>query len=307
MSKILKPPASKASSVIGVVAPASPVRREFVEKGLDELVRLGFRPRVSDRLYERDKYTAGDVRARVSDLHDLWDDPEIEAIFCARGGYGSLQMLEYLEPSRFRDRPIAFIGSSDITVLLCYLVDRAGIVGFHGPMVAQQIARGEAAYDRASLTGMLGRSEPWGRLQVGGTRLLHSGAGEGTLTGGCLSLIAALVGTPYQPNFEDTVLLLEDTAVRPYQIDRMMTQLRLSGCLNGVRGLIFGQMPDCDQHPEQGYTIDGLLKELTEGMGVPVMFGFPSGHTISPAWTIPFGVRARLDSEGLSLLEGAVS
>lgn len=119
-------------------------------------------------------------------------------------------------------------------------------------------------------------------------------------------MITTLVGTPFQPNFEDTVLLLEDTAVKPYQIDRMVTQLRLSGCLKGVRGLVFGEMPDCDQHPEQGYTIDELLKELTAGMGVPVMVGFPTGHTVSPAWTLPFGVRARLDSDGLSLLEGAV-
>jgi muramoyltetrapeptide carboxypeptidase len=294
------------SSLIGVVAPASPVRREFVERGLDELKGLGFRTRVSGGLYEKTKYTAGDVHARVDDLLGLWDDPEVDAIFCARGGYGSLQMLEYLEPSHFRDRPIIFLGSSDITVLLCYLVARAGLVGFHGPMVAQQIARGEAAYDRASLIGMLSRPEPWGGLRVGGTRILHPGGGEGTLIGGCLSLVSALVGTPFQPDFENTVLLLEDTAVRPYQIDRMMTQLRLSGCLNGVRGLIFGEMPDCEQHPQQGYTMDELLRELTAGMNVPVMFGFPTGHTVSPAWTLPLGVRVRLDSEGLSLLEGAV-
>jgi muramoyltetrapeptide carboxypeptidase len=304
---MLKPPALKPSSVVGVVAPASPVRREFVEKGLDEIKRLGFRTRVSDRIYERTRYTAGDVRARVDDLLELWDDPGVDAIFCARGGYGSLQMLEHLEPSRFRDRPKIFLGSSDITVLLCYLFAQARLVCFHGPMVAQQIARGEAAYDPASLTGLLGQPEPWGRLLVGGTSILHPGAGEGTLVGGCLSLITALMGTPYLPNFEDTVLFLEDTAVRPYQLDRMITQFRLSGCLKGVRGLIFGEMPNCDQHPEQGFTVEELLRDLTAGLGVPVMFGFPTGHTVSPAWTLPFGVRARLDSDGLSLLEGAVA
>jgi muramoyltetrapeptide carboxypeptidase len=174
-------------------------------------------------------------------------------------------------------------------------------------MVAQQIARGEAAYDSASLKEALCLPEPRGRLIVPAARLLHTGIGEGTLLGGCLSLITALVGTTFLPSFEDTLLFLEDTAVRPYQIDRMLTQLRLSGCLEAVRGLIFGEMPDCDQHPEQGYTIEELIRDLTADLGVPVLFGFPAGHTVSPAWTLPFGIRARLDQDGLSLLQGAVT
>jgi muramoyltetrapeptide carboxypeptidase len=174
-------------------------------------------------------------------------------------------------------------------------------------MVAQQIARGQAGYDPASLTATLGLTEPRGRLIVPGARILHTGVGEGMLIGGCLSLITALVGTPFLPSFEDTLLLLEDSAVRPYQIDRMLMQLRLSGCLKSVRGLIFGEMPDCDQHPGQGYTIGELLQDLTADLGVPVMFGFPTGHTVSPAWTLPLGIRARLDEGGLSLLQGAVT
>jgi muramoyltetrapeptide carboxypeptidase len=304
---MLKPPSLQPSSVIGVVAPASPVRREFLEKGVGELESLGFRVRLSSRLYERTRYTAGDSRARVDDLLELWDDPGVDGVFCARGGYGSLQMLEHLESSRFCSQPKVFMGSSDITALLCYLVGKAHLVCFHGPMVAQQIARGEAAYNSASLVGMLGSREPPGRLVAPGAHLIHPGAGEGVLLGGCLSLITALVGTPFLPSFEGSLLLLEDTAVRPYQIDRMLTQLRLSGCLESVRGLIFGEMPNCDQHPDQGYTIEELLRDLTADLGVPVLFGFPTGHTVSPAWTLPLGVRARLDSEGLSLLQGAVT
>jgi muramoyltetrapeptide carboxypeptidase len=216
-------------------------------------------------------------------------------------------MLDHLEPSRFRDRPKIFLGSSDITALLCYLLARAHLICFHGPMVAQDIARGDKAYDLTSLTGVLGRSQPWGRVIVPRARLLHSGEGEGRLLGGCLSLITAMVGTPFLPSFEDSLLFLEDTRVRPYQLDRMLTQLRLSGCMKGIRGVIFGEMPDCDQHPDQGYTIEELLYDLTADLDVPVMFGFPSGHTVSPAWTIPFGIRARLDADGLSLLEGAVT
>jgi muramoyltetrapeptide carboxypeptidase len=116
-----------------------------------------------------------------------------------------------------------------------------------------------------------------------------------------------LVGTSYLPSFEGAILFLEDTGVRPYQIDRMLTQLRLAGCLEGVRGLVFGEMPDCDQHPDQGYSTEELISDLTAEFAVPVMFGFPSGHTTAPAWTLPLGIRARLDAGGLSLLEGAVT
>jgi muramoyltetrapeptide carboxypeptidase len=136
--------------------------------------------------------------------------------------------------------------------------------------------------------------------------MLHEGAAEGTLLGGCLSLVAALVGTSYLPSFDGAILFIEDTGVRPYQLDRMLTQLRMAGCLEGVRGLIFGEMIDCEQHPDQGYGIDELLTALTADLGIPVWFNFPSGHTRSADRTLPLGVRARLDDKGLALLEGAV-
>ena len=125
--------------------------------------------------------------------------------------------------------------------------------------------------------------------------------------GGCLSLVASLVGTPFLPSFRDTVLFLEDTGVKPYQIDRLWTQLRLSGALAGVRGIVFGEMPACEQAPGQGYSLTDVLTELTLDLGVPVVFGFPSGHTTSPAMTLPFGVSARLSEARLTLLEGAVT
>lgn len=303
---MLKPPALKPSSVIGIFAPASPVRREFLERGMQEIRRLGFRTRLGKGVFTRTRYTAGEAAIRVSDLLDLWEDPEVDAVFCARGGYGSLDMLERLDAARFRDRPKILLGSSDVTALLCFLMSRVGLICFHGPMVAQQIARGDGAYDTDSLVGVLSRREPWGNVSAPGIRSLHAGEAEGVLMGGCLSLVTALVGTPYLPSFDGAILFLEDTGVRPYQVDRMLRQLRLSGWLKGVRGLVFGEMPDCEQHPEQGYRIDELLADLTADLGVPVLFGLPSGHTLRPAWTLPLGVRARIGTGGLSLLEGAV-
>jgi muramoyltetrapeptide carboxypeptidase len=304
---MLKPHALKPGSTIGVCAPASPVRKEFLERGLEELRRRGFQTRLGRGLYSKTGYTAGDAQTRLSDLVELWEDSGVDGIICARGGYGSLDLLQRLDAEIFRKNPKVFVGSSDVTALLCFLIAKAGMVCFHGPMVAQQIARGNDAYHSASLVGMLQRSESWEGLSSVGLRVLHEGSAEGMLVGGCLSLIAALVGTPFLPSFDGSILFLEDTNVRPYQIDRMLRQLRLAGCLDGVRGLVFGEMPNCQQHPDQGYRTDELLGRLTAEWGVPVMFGLPSGHTVTPAWTIPFGVQAKIEASGLRLLEGAVA
>ena len=302
---MLKPPAVGDGAVVGVIAPASPVRREFVERGVEELSRLGFRPQLGAHLYERGRYTAGSWQDRLDDLVTLWDDPEVEAIFCARGGYGSMELLSSLEPERFRERPKVFVGASDITAVHGFLGARAGVVAFHGPMVAQKIARG--TYDAEGLLRLIQSKQPVGALVATGTEVLHSGSGEGTLVGGCLSVVASLAGTPFFPPCEDAILFLEDTLVKPYQIDRMLTQLRLAGCLDSIRGLVFGQMANCEQHPDQGYTLQEMVRDWTAPLGVPVLYGFPSGHTVTDAMTLPLGVRARLDEDGLHLLEGAVA
>lgn len=301
---VLKPPAVRDGAVVGVIAPASPVRREFVDRGVEELSRLGFRPKLGAHLYDRGRYTAGSWRDRLDDLVTLWDDREVEAIFCARGGYGSMELLSSLEPERFRECPKVFVGASDITAVHGFLGARAGVVAFHGPMVAQKIARG--SYDAGGLIRLIQSREPLGTFAATGTEVLHSGSGEGTLLGGCLSMVASLAGTPFLPPFEEAIVFLEDTLVKPYQIDRMLTQLRLAGCLDSIRGLVFGQMANCEQHPEQGYTLQEMVRDWTAPLGVPVLYGFPSGHTRTDAMTLPLGVRARLDDGGLHLLEGAV-
>lgn len=301
---MLKPPRVRAGALVGVLAPSSPVRREFVERGVAELTRLGFRTKLSPHLYARGRYTAGGAQERLDDLVALWSDPEVDAVFCARGGYGSMELLASLEPAMFRKRPKVFLGASDVTAVHGFLGARAGVVAFHGPMVAQRIAR--RGYDTGSLLRMIQSPEPAGLVSAPGMETLHRGTGEGRLWGGCLSIVVSLVGTPFLPPFADAILFLEDTLVKPYQIDRMLMQLKLAGCLDSVRGLVFGQMANCEQHPDQGYTLQEMLRDWTAHLGVPVLFGFPSGHTTSDAMTLPLGVRARLDADGLHLLEGAV-
>jgi muramoyltetrapeptide carboxypeptidase len=301
----LKPKAVGPGSLVGVVAPASPVRKEFVEQGVSELERLGFRTRLGQRLYHRGRYTAGSVEDRLQDWIELWEDPDVSALFCARGGYGSMDLLTRLSPESARENPKVVLGSSDATALLAFLMSGAGLLSFHGPMVAQQIARGD--YDRGNLLAVLGSTEAPGRIAVETLERLHRGAAEGPLLGGCLSILAALAGTRFLPSFRGAILFIEDTQTKPYQIDRMLTQLRLAGLLEGVRGIVFGEMPGCEQHPEQGYRLPEMLRDWTSHLGVPVLFGFPSGHTLSKGLTLPLGALARLDDDGLTILEGAVA
>jgi len=240
----------------------------------------------------------------LEDLVELWESSDVDAIFCARGGYGSMELLSRVDSDIFRARPKVFLGSSDVTALLASLLARSGIVSFHGPMVAQQIAR--RAFDVSNLLRLIQSKEP-GSLKASGLEILHPGSAEGRLWGGCLSIVTALVGTAHLPRFEDSVLFLEDTQVKPYQIDRMLTQLRLAGSFDSVRGLVFGQMPACEQHPDQGYALQDVLRDCTRELGIPVTYGFPSGHTRTDTMTIPLGVRVRLDVDGLTTLEGAVA
>ena len=302
---MLKPPRVRSGALVGVMAPASPVREEYVDRGLAELERLGFRTRVGTHLYARGRYTAGGWKQRRDDLLALWNDPDVEAIFCARGGYGSMELLASLDPDIFRERPKVFLGASDVTAVHGFLGARAGIVAFHGPMVAQRIAR--RGYDAEGLVRLIQTPEPAGVLGAPETlEILHRGSAEGELFGGCLSIVASLVGTPFLPPLADAILFLEDTLVKPYQIDRMLMQLKMAGCLDSIRGLVFGQMVNCEQHPDQGYTLQEMLRDWTAYLGVPVLYGFPSGHTQTNAVTLPLGIRARIDAEGLHLLEGAV-
>lgn len=300
---MLKPPAVREGALVGVLSPASPVREEYVERGVAELESLGFRVRLGSHLYERRRYTAGSAEQRVSDLLELWDDPRIEAVFAARGGYGAMELLASLEPERFRERPKVFLGASDVTALLSFL-GSSGMISFHGPMVAQKIARGR--YDAPELLRLIQSSAPAGTLSADQTEMLHAGVGEGPLWGGCLSMVVSLAGTPYLKPPASGILFLEDTHVKPYQIDRMLTQLRLAGHLESVRGIVFGQMIECEQHAEQGYTLQEMLRDWTAYLKVPVLFGFPSGHTSTDALTLPLGAEVRLDGDGLTVLEGAV-
>jgi len=205
-------------------------------------------------------YLAGSDKRRAEELMAMFNDPEVKAIFAARGGYGSVRLLPYLEEERLRAHPKIFMGYSDVTTLLVYFQQRFRWVVFHGPMVAREFADGPGHYDEELLRRTLMRAEPIGEIDTSGVAVLSPGVATGRLTGGCLSLLVSTLGTPYEFDATDAILFLEDYAAKPYQVDRMLTQLRDSGKLRAVRGLIFGEMTECVQHPHQDYTLVDVIR-----------------------------------------------
>jgi len=297
--------------VIGVAAPAGPVEEDRLARGIAELERLGFKVRVADGVRERKGFTAGTVENRLQQLHGLFSDPAVAAIACARGGAGAIQLLPHLDSLLLQNNPKVLLGYSDVT-LLHLEMERLGLASLHGPMVARGLDEGEAGFDRASLWhGLTGEGPPY---QSGEDDLLPlaDGSAEGVLRGGCLSLLAGVAGTPWAMagSNERAILFLEDVDEKPYRIDRMLRQLRASGAFEGVTGVVFGEMKGCAPGFDEDYTLEDVLLEALDGLGVPVAFDLSSGHTSLPGLTLPLGVRARLEcangAASFAVLEPAV-
>lgn len=292
---MIKPPHLQAGDLIGVVAPASNVKPAFLEAGIIELHRLGFRTKYFDAIVEKWRYTAGTDERRAQELNAMFANPEVKAIFAARGGYGCARILPLLDREVIRAHPKIFMGYSDITTLLLYFQRLFNWVVFHGPMVTREFAGGESHYDRDWLLRVLCQAQPAGPIDTTGTQILCPGVARGKLVGGCLPMLTSSVGTEYELETPDTILFIEDHSSKPYQIDRMLTHLRAAGQLSNVRGLIFGEMTDCIQHPDQGYTIVDVIEACVGDLNVPVLFGLRSGHSDYRNLVLPLGVEVTLD------------
>lgn len=309
-SSRVKPPALRPGDTVGIVAPASNIKRSELEAGCDALRRAGYNPFYLDSIFEQELYFAGSVERRTRELKEMFTREDVRAILCARGGYGANYLLQTLDLNLVKANPKIFIGYSDITTLLTYFADAASLVTFHGPMDAKDWARADGV-DVASWQSALTGATTW-ELNLdadSGVSGLVEGASEGILYGGCLSILVASLGTPYEIKTDGTILFLEDFAAKPYQIDRMLMELKLAGKLDGVRGIIFGEMLDCVQNANQGYTLQEVVLRIVGGLGVPVAYGLRSGHVTGRNITLPFGVRTRLTvREGrvrLEILEAA--
>ncbi len=301
-----KPLALKRGDTVGVVSAAAAVEPKALERGLELIHSIGFHPRVSRHVLDRDDILAGSDRQRAEELQAFFADPDIRAIFVARGGYGSGRILPLLDFAALALTPKPFIGFSDLTFLLNPIVERARIVAFHGPMLAIDHAIEER--NRRSF-------EHLRKLLVGETagfemeaqHVIHPGADEGELMGGCLSIVTAMLATPYAPNFDGKILFLEEVGERAYRIDRMLVQLRQSGALSRCAGIVFGAIRPFGGEENEARMIQRFVREQTAGLEIPVLFGIDSGHFTNNL-TLPFGVRARIDSASrrLTILESGV-
>lgn len=307
---LIKPPALRPGDTVAIIAPASNLKNDYLQRGVAELERLSFRVKYAPDILDKARYTAGSDERRARELHEAFADPEVKAVWAARGGYGALRLFNLLDDEWLRQHPKVFIGYSDVTALHLRFYRRFGWATFHGPMAAKDLAGGVEHYDQRTLLGALTTTEPLGLIASAQTEWLHNGAPvRGRLLGGCLSLLVALQGTPDELDTRGSILFLEDTGVKPYALDRMIQQLKLAGKFEEVRGIVFGEMLDCVQHAEQGYTIQEVLAELTEELKIPVLFGLPSGHSPRGNLTLPLGVQASLHAQrgGLVIEESAVS
>jgi muramoyltetrapeptide carboxypeptidase len=308
---IRKPRALRRGDSLAVVAPSSPVAPAALESGVAVLTSWGFQVKVAPSARSGRGYLAGDSdRARADDLTEAFLDPDIAGIVCARGGYGASRLLDKIDPATLAAHPKFFAGFSDITSLHLAL-GNAGLVTFHGPMVAAGIDRN--AYNAESLLKAMTSTEPLGRITVPEEnpriRTIVGGVARGRLVGGNLSLICATMGTPWEIDTRDRIVVLEDLDEPPYAMDRMLTQLLLAGKLRDARGIIFGDSPTCEKDPDgdPSLTLFEVFEDLLIPLGLPLIYGFPCGHTPFRA-TLPFGIEAEIDADAgtVTILESAL-
>ena len=281
---------------------------ERVELGLDRLRQLGFASHLGANAQSRGPlYFSGSPAQRLTDLHAAFADKATSIVAAVRGGYGSNYLLDSLNLNLIRENPKPFFAYSDMTGLQLHLLDQLGLPAFHGPMVAADFYLEDGVHIDSFQAALEGRLYSVSGSE--GLRTLRPGAARGTLYGGCLSILIALIGTPFEPETENKLLFLEDVGVKPYQIDRMLWQLRNAGKLDGVRGIVFGEMLDCVSSGAPADLLDSAILSALHGLDIPIAIGLRSGHVSRQNVTLIFGIEAELQAGSdarLALLEPAV-
>jgi muramoyltetrapeptide carboxypeptidase len=321
MMPIIKPKALKRGDAIGIVVPAGPVNRERIDRALSRVRERGFQTKTYGDIYRSHGYLAGDDATRADELMAAFADPETSVVWCARGGYGVMRLLDRIDFDIIRRNPKVFIGFSDITALHVAIQQRTGLISFHGPNLQDGFGKhddilrpNEDALWRAVLADNRAANEypyPFDLQGTGQATLkpVHSGTGTGRLTGGNLAVLAGMMGTPYEMETSGRILLLEDIGERLYRIDRYLSQLRLAGKFNTVAGVLLGRFSndEGDQTEDQS-EIAALCTEFFADLGVPVLAGFPAGHETFNL-TLPIGALIKLDADAgtVTLLESCVA
>lgn len=317
-SVVLKPRRLAPGDTIGLVAPASSsLEDEGIRFSIDLVRSLGFKVKQGAHIFDRQQYLAGADRARADDVNSMFADDTVDAIFCLRGGYGTLRILPYLDYDLIHKKPKILLGMSDITGILTAIHTKTGVVGFHGPNASgsfsdYSLSEFKKVLMQPARTSEIGAAPPFeaGEGKVDKTNRLtfiNGGVAKGRLIGGNLTLISVLMGTEFEPDFQDRIVFLEDVHEAPYRIDRMLTQLRLAGKLQQAAAIVFGKFTDAETDGNT-FSLEEVMRDRTEDLGIPVVRGLMIGH-VRDQTVVPIGIEAELngDTGTLRLLEAAVT
>ncbi len=282
---------------IGIIAPASPFDKNKFLKGIAVLESIGFKTVFSQKIFEAHEFLAGSDPHRAHLLNSMFADPSIKAIWCARGGYGSLRILPLIDYNIVRSNPKVFIGCSDISAILNIFLSKCGMVTFHGPMIESLGYANKQTIQ--ALNDILLTDQPL-TLKSENKFVISSGTASGIVAGGNLTTLCHLTGTPFSPNLKKKILLIEDVGEAPYRIDRMLTQMKLAGSFRQIAGVILGLFKNCGESDQIYRIVDDAFSDFH----IPVLAGFNIGHD-EPNLTVPIGIKARIDTDKgcLSYLE----
>ena len=298
---IIKPPGLRQGDLIGIISPAGPVDQPELEAGIKMIESSGFKVCIGPNTYNRRDYLAGKDKERLSDFHAMFSDQDVKAVLCARGGYGSLRLLDKIDFDLIKNNGKIFVGYSDITALLMAIYFKTGLITFHGPVI-----RGLSSDNWANLNSLLRLPTPGQgpKINLSEGNVLRPGKAKGPLIGGNLSIICHLLGTSYLPDLEGCILFIEDTGEPLYRIDRMLTHLKLSGHLNRLSALVAGSFERCGEM----FAIERLLSDVVANQDIVIATGLPAGHGPENL-TLPIGLMAELDTDHmtLSIVEKCVS
>ncbi|MEE9429459.1 MAG: LD-carboxypeptidase [Melioribacteraceae bacterium] len=299
--KIIKPPKLNKGDVIGIISPASS-SSDFskIESGVKYLEKLGYRTKVGEHVGREHGYLAGSDDERLSDLHSMFKDKNVKAIFSVRGGYGSGRLLDKINYSLIKKNPKIFVGYSDITALQSAILKKTGLVTFAGPMLATDFSSKANKYTEENFWRVITSKRKIGKLNNPKNDVFEtmiSGRGEGTLVGGNLAVFNSIMGTSYFPNIKNSILLLEDIGEAPYKIDRMFNQLKLGEIFEQVNGIILGKFVDCKDESKSKKTIklDEVIDNYFSKLKIPVIYNFSHGH-IKENLTMPIGINCEINS-----------
>ena len=315
--KTIKPPRLKIGDTIGLAVPASSISEEELQEAIKNIEDLGFKAFHTNRILAKAGFLGGTDKERADDINELFANKEVKAIICVRGGYGSARIADKIDYNLVKANPKIVCGYSDITALIYLLYSQAGLVCFHGPVAT-------STFNKFSVNNFMNTLvEPKDTFTMNCAEedkdkpdytpyVINPGTAQGVLTGGNLSVFTSLIGTPYDINLDNKILFIEEVDEEPYSIDRMLTQLLQSGKLNNVAGIAMGVFSKCEekkQNPayKDSFTLRDVLTERLSGLKVPIMYGLSFGHVVNK-FTLPVGIKAKLDTESqsLTLLEKAV-